>query len=122
MKPVLSLLIAVVLATIGQIFLKKGVLVTGEVTVTLKGDLIKELFNLLFNPFVFLGLVLYMISTILWLSALSKTTLNFVYPFTALTFVLVMLSSRVIFLESAPMMRYVGIGLICVGFLISSMA
>ncbi|MGD0917731.1 MAG: multidrug resistance protein [Thermodesulfobacteriota bacterium] len=120
MKPVLSLLIAVVLATLGQISLKKGVLVTGEVT--LRGDLIKELFNLLFNPFVFLGLVFYVISVILWLSALSKTTLNFVYPFTALTFVLVMLSSRVIFLESTPPMRYVGVGLICLGFLISSLA
>ena len=120
MKPVLELLIAVVLATLGQILLKKGVLVTGEVT--LKGALIKELFNLLFNPFVFSGLVFYVISAILWLSALSRTALNFVYPFTALSFVLVMLSSRTIFLENIPTMRYVGLGLICLGFLISSLA
>ena len=120
MKPVSMLMIAVVLATLGQIFLRKGVLVIGEVT--LKGALVKELFNLLFNPFVFSGLVLYIISTILWLSALSRATLNFVYPFTALTFVLVMLSSRMVFLESIPTMRYVGLGLICLGFLISSLA
>jgi uncharacterized membrane protein len=120
MKTILLLLTAVVTATLGQIFLRKGVLVTGEVT--LRGALIKELFNLIFNPFVFSGLVFYMISVIFWLSALSKTTLNFVYPFTALTFILVMLSSRFIFLESIPTMRYVGVGLICLGFLISSFA
>jgi multidrug transporter EmrE-like cation transporter len=120
MKPGSMLMIAVFLATLGQILLRKGVLITGEIT--LKGALIKELLNLLFNPFVFLGLVLYIISTILWLSALSRAALGFVYPFTALTFVLVMLSSRVVFLESIPTMRYVGLGLICLGFLISSLA
>jgi multidrug transporter EmrE-like cation transporter len=120
MKPVLLLLSAVASATLGQILLKKGVLVTGEVT--LKGALIKELFKLLFNPFVFSGLVCYLISVIFWLSALSKTSLSFVYPFTALTFVLVMVASRLIFFESIPNMRYIGIGLICLGFLISSLA
>jgi len=120
MKTIVFLLIAVVSATLGQIFFKRGVLVTGEVT--LKGALIKEIFILIFNPFVFSGLVFYIISVIFWLSALSRTTLNFVYPFTALTFVLVMLSSRVVFFESIPTMRYVGVGLICLGFLISSLA
>jgi multidrug transporter EmrE-like cation transporter len=120
MKPFSLLLIAVVLATLGQIFLKKGVLVTGEVN--LAGFSVKELINLIFNSFVLLGLVFYMMSAVLWLSALSRTTLNFVYPFTALTFVLVMLSSRVVFLESIPTMRYIGIGVICLGFLMCSLA
>jgi len=120
MKTIFFLLTAVVSATLGQIFLRKGVLVTGEVT--LRGALVKELFNLFSNPFVFLGLVFYVISVVFWLSALSKTSLSFVYPFTALTFVLVMLSSRFIFLESVPTLRYVGVGVICVGFLISSFA
>jgi drug/metabolite transporter (DMT)-like permease len=66
--------------------------------------------------------VLYVVSTILWLAALSKTTLSFAYPFTALTFILVMLSSRVIFLESIPTLRYFGIVLIVLGILLSSIA
>jgi drug/metabolite transporter (DMT)-like permease len=77
---------------------------------------------LVFNPVVFWGLVLYVVSTILWLAALSKTTLSFAYPFTALTFILVMLSSRVIFLESIPTLRYFGIVLIVLGILLSSIA
>ena len=93
---------------------------TGEVT--LKTSVIGELLRLVFQPVVFSGLILYVISTILWLLALSKTTLNFAYPFTALTFILVMLSSRVIFLESIPTLRYFGIVLIILGILLSSVA
>jgi uncharacterized membrane protein len=120
MKPVWFLFISVVSATLGQIFFKKGVFMTGEIT--LKGSLIGELFRLVLNPYVFSGLVLYVISTIVWLIALSKTTLSFVFPFTALIFVLVMLSARIIFLEPIPALRYLGILLICIGFLLSSLA
>ncbi len=120
MKPVVLLLMSVVSASAGQVFFKKGVLATGEIT--LRGSVIGELVKLVFNPLVFSGLVLYLISTVLWLMALSKTTLNFAYPFTALTFALVMLSSRAIFLESIPTMRYFGIMLIILGVLFCSLA
>jgi uncharacterized membrane protein len=120
MKPVWLLLISVGSATLGQIFFKKGVFITGEIS--LKGSLIGELLKLVLNPFVFSGLVLYIISTIVWLIALSKTTLSFVFPFTALIFVLVMLSARIVFLEPIPTVRYFGIVFICLGFLLSSLA
>jgi drug/metabolite transporter (DMT)-like permease len=120
MKPAWLLLIAVCSATLGQIFFKKGVFMTGEIT--LKGSVIGELFMLVLNPFIFSGLVLYILSTIIWLIALSKTSLSFVYPFASLIFVLVMLSARFVFLEPVPPLRYVGIAVICVGFLLSSLA
>lgn len=120
MKPVWLLLISVCSATIGQICFKKGVFATGEIT--LKQSIVADLFKLVLNPFVFFGLVCYVISTILWLVALSKTNLSFVYPFTSLVFVLVMLSARFVFLEPVPLLRYVGIAVICLGFLLSSLA
>jgi uncharacterized membrane protein len=120
MKPVWLLFISVVSATLGQIFFKKGVFVTGEIT--LRGSMIGDLFRLVLNPFVFSGLILYVISTLVWLIALSKATLSFVFPFTALIFVLVMLSARIVFLEPIPTLRYFGIFLICIGFLLSSIA
>lgn len=120
MKPIVLLLLSVAGASLGQILFKKGVILTGEVT--FRGSLLAELMRLVFNPVVFLGLVFYVVSTILWLAALSKTTLNFAYPFTALTFILVMLSSRMVFLESIPPLRYLGIGLIVAGILLSSVA
>jgi multidrug transporter EmrE-like cation transporter len=120
MKPIVLLLLSVAGASLGQVLFKKGVILTGEVT--FRGSLLAELIRLIFNPVVFSGLVLYVVSTILWLAALSKTTLSFAYPFTALTFILVMLSSRMVFLESIPPLRYLGIGLIVAGILVSSAA
>ncbi len=120
MRPVLLLLFSVASASIGQVLFRKGVLMTGEIT--FKISFIGELTKLVFQPIVFSGLILYVISTILWLLALSKTTLNFAYPFTALTFVLVMLSSRAIFLEPIPTLRYLGVVLIILGVLVSSLA
>jgi drug/metabolite transporter (DMT)-like permease len=120
MKPIWLLLMSVFSAVMGQMLFKKGVLVTGEIT--FKGSIIGELTKLIFNPLVFAGLILYVVSAVLWLTALSKTTLNFAYPFTALTFVLVMLSARVVFLENIPTLRYFGIVLICLGIFLSSLA
>jgi drug/metabolite transporter (DMT)-like permease len=120
MKPIVLLLLSVASASTGQVMFKKGLLMTGEIT--LKSSVMGELFKMIFQPLVFSGLILYVISTILWLLALSKTTLSFAYPFTALTFILVMLSSRVIFLESIPTLRYFGIALIVLGILLSSVA
>jgi len=120
MKPVWLLLISVGAATSGQILFKKGVFVTGEIN--LQGSVIGELLKLIFNPFVLSGLVLYIISTIVWLIALSKTNLSFVYPFAALIFILVMLSARIVFLEPIPTLRYFGILLISLGFLCCSLA
>ena len=120
MKPLLLLLLSVVSATFGQVLFKKGVLITGEVT--LKSSIAGELLKLLLNPVIFSGLILYVVSTVLWLIALSKTTLNFAYPFTALTFGLVMISSRVIFMENIPALRYFGILLIIIGVFVSSLA
>lgn len=120
MRPVFLLLLSVASATLGQIFFKKGVLVIGEVT--FKSSITGELMKLIFNPIVFSGLIFYVISTVLWLMALSKTTLNFAYPFTALTFALVMLSSKVIFFEHIPTLRYFGIALICMGIFLSALA
>ena len=120
MKPTWLLLISVACATSGQVLFKKGVSLVGEIT--LKSSVIGELLRLIFNPLVFSGLLLYVLSTVVWLIALSKTTLSFVYPFAALIFILVMLSARFIFLEQIPTLRYLGIALICLGFLLSSLA
>jgi multidrug transporter EmrE-like cation transporter len=120
MKPLLLLLLSVVSASLGQVLFKKGVLMTGEVT--FKSSILGELLKLLLNPVIFSGLILYVVSTGLWLIALSKTTLSFAYPFTALTFGLVMISSRIIFMENIPALRYFGILLIIIGIFVSSLA
>lgn len=78
MNNYIIILISVLLAAIGQIFLKKGAIV---------GSNILEIFQ---NSLIWLGLFCYFFSAILWIVALSKMKLSYVYPFTFLTYTLVM--------------------------------
>lgn len=117
----LLLLLSVVFASCGQIFFKKGMTNMGGQNITSSlPSLIATVFRIVFSPLVFIGLVLYGLSTLIWLFALSKTTLNYAYPFTALTFILVMLASYFIFSEAIPVNRLIGVGIICIGVLVAS--
>jgi drug/metabolite transporter (DMT)-like permease len=115
----LTLILSVISACAGQILFKKGMLLLGEQK--LSSDLfntMKSIIHIIFSPVVFAGLLLYAVSTLLWLFALSRTTLNYAYPYTALTFILVMASSWLIFSEALPSNRIIGGMVVCIGIII----
>lgn len=61
------------------------------------------------------GIALYGVSTLLWIYSLSRLPLKNVYPFTALTFVLVY-GAAVLILGERPTWRgFVGIGVVLAG-------
>lgn len=110
------LFLSVVLAGFGQLCLKTGVLSFVAFSWSRPTDLLK----MLISPLVILGFLLYGGSSISWLVALTRTRLSVAYPFTALTFVLVMLLSRFVLKEPIPFTRAMGIAVICLGFLLAS--
>lgn len=67
------------------------------------------------NPWIIGGLAFYGLGTVLWIWCLSKLNLTVVYPFTALTFVLVYLAGIVILDEPVTLKAFVGVGLILAG-------
>jgi drug/metabolite transporter (DMT)-like permease len=74
-----------------------------------------------FNPWILGGLVAYALGTLLWIYALSKVRLTVVYPFTALTFVLVYLFGSLILHEPTTTKALFGVALVLGGlFLIST--
>jgi undecaprenyl phosphate-alpha-L-ara4N flippase subunit ArnE len=73
------------------------------------------------NGRILLGLILYSIGTGLWIVALSRAKLTSVYPFTALTFVLVYLLGVAVLGEVVPLRAAVGVTLVLLGlFLIAN--
>ena len=70
------------------------------------------------EPLVLLGLACYVLAALAWIAALTRLDLSFAYPFLALNFVLVALSASLILGESIPLLRWVGIGVICAGILL----
>jgi undecaprenyl phosphate-alpha-L-ara4N flippase subunit ArnE len=105
---VLSLLAGTLFAAAGQVLFKIGA--AGRETIAS-----------FFNSWILGGLLAYAIGTLLWIYALSKVRLTVVYPFTALTFVLVYLFGILILREPAASKALVGVAMILVGlFLIST--
>jgi drug/metabolite transporter (DMT)-like permease len=103
----LPILAGVVFAAIGQVALKVGA--DGKQTPL-------EFLNV----WIVLGLVSYGIGTLLWVFSLSRTGLTVVYPFTALTFVLVYMAGVVLFGEQVGYAQWLGIALILGGLYVLS--
>jgi drug/metabolite transporter (DMT)-like permease len=67
------------------------------------------------HPLVMLGLCCSVVSMASWMMALSKLKLSMAYPFLGLATVLVLVCSSLIIGESIPLLRWVGVGVVCLG-------
>lgn len=70
------------------------------------------------EPMVLIGLACYVLAALAWIAALTRLDLSVAYPFLALNFVLVALSSWLILGETVPPLRWLGILVICAGILL----
>lgn len=113
------ILTSVVLAGFAQITLKTGVNhvtdASGGGELHLNADSLKSLLS---SPIIWGGLVLFGLSAIVWLFALSRASLSFAYPFAALSYVLIVLFSVLVLHEDVPVLRWVGVAFIVTGILL----
>lgn len=105
----LLLLLNIILLVTGQTLWKIG-LTGAELEFTAKG-----IVKLFFNSYIFGGLAIYLLATIIWFYILSKSELSLVYPLQSLCYVAAALVAVLIFKENIPITRWVGIGLILLG-------
>jgi len=118
MNAIVIIIIGVVFAAIGQVSWKLGMNQAGQFA-TLN---LATLSTVLLNPYVLLGFVMYGLSTIFWLIALSKKDLSFVYPFISLTYILVLVLSSLVLKESIGLNKIAGTIAIIIGLIIISRA
>jgi multidrug transporter EmrE-like cation transporter len=110
------ILISSVSGVAGQTFLKLGLERAGGDSAS---DTLFSLLGLILRtPMVLAGLALYAIGAVAWIAVLRRMDLSYAYPFLALNFVLIALVSQVVLGETVPLLRWVGIGAICVGILL----
>ena len=114
MNVIVIILIGITFASVGQVFWKIGMNSMGPITNYTPSTLIP----IFFNPYILLGLAMYGLSTVFWLIALSKKDLSFVYPFIALTFIIVLILSSVILKESIGIYRIIGTFIIILGLIL----
>jgi multidrug transporter EmrE-like cation transporter len=115
------LILSTVAAGFSQVAFKKGMSISGGIQIQNNLVWISTLFKLLFTPYIIIGMVFYAVSTLLWLLALSKCPLNYAFPFSAITFILVFILSALLLHEPLPLIRIVGIGIIVCGIIVVGM-
>jgi len=118
MNAIVIILIGVIFAAFGQVSWKLGMNEAGQ----LAAFNYTTLSTVLMNPYVLLGFVMYGLSTIFWLIALSKKDLSFVYPFISLTYIIVLVLSSLVLKESIGVNKIVGTLAIIIGLIIIARA
>ena len=120
-RPHAMLALAIIFAVISQLLFKTGVGAIGQVTLT-RTTLPAEIWKLATSPYIVVGLMLYSVGFLAWLGAMSRFGLSYVYPFTGMNYVLVLMFSWIVFDEPLSPIRWLGVGVIILGVFIASRA
>ena len=83
-------------------------------------DKIIFLLQALFDPFVFISIVLTFLGGLSWMAAMTKFDISYAYPFISLSFILILVLSPVFFTETITTQKVLGLIFIIVGIIISS--
>jgi drug/metabolite transporter (DMT)-like permease len=116
---ILYILIAVLASAAGQVLLKKGMASTGVVTLSVN-QLGSILWRIGTNPYVVIGLIVYVCGTIFWLAALSRVDLSYAYPFASLSYLVMLAASWLLFSEDITLARLLGTMVVGLGVLLIS--
>lgn len=109
--------VSILLAVAGQLLMKRGMISFGAFPAS---QLFFKVIPMFLNPFVFVGLICFGLSSIFWLAVLSRMPLSLVYPMVSVAYVVVALASWFFFKESLTVIRWSGIFVIILGVLLIS--
>lgn len=112
------LLISVSFAIAGQLTLKTAMARVGRIgtaQVTAPAETISRVAK---EPLLWIGLALFGISAAFWLVVLSHVPLSVAYPVVGLSYILIVLFSRVVLHEHVPSLRWLGVIVVAVGIAI----
>lgn len=99
---------------LSQIMLKKGMTSIDKFDLSISG-IFGSALNIVFNPYVFFGLLMMVISMGSHLIVLSRVDISFAYPFLGLSFVLITAYGYFMLGEPVNHWRILGVALICSG-------
>ena len=114
MKFLPFILFTVLTNAAAQLMLKHGMMTLGDLSFAGTNPILKML-QIVFSPWIFAGLCVFVISMASHLYVLSKVELSFAYPFLSLAYVAVAVFAYFLFKEDLNAYRIAGIALICVG-------
>jgi multidrug transporter EmrE-like cation transporter len=111
------LIISAILAAAGQIFLKKSAVEFSSINLD---NLLKYFIYLASNVFSWLGIVSYGLSFAIYMVVLNKVNLSIARSFNAISYILVILFSIIIFKDGIGLFKIIGISMITAGIIFIS--
>ncbi|MGL3210556.1 EamA family transporter [Bradyrhizobium sp. BR 1433] len=114
MKYIGFVLFTVLTNAAAQLMLKYGMMQLGPLSFAGVNPILKIL-QIVFSPWVFVGLSTIIISMTSHLYVLSKVEVSFAYPFLSLAHVAIAVVAYFMFREELNAFRIAGIGFICIG-------
>lgn len=109
------LLFAVISAATGQVMLKHGMQIASARASSGVGSLVLSAAT---TAWIWSGLVVFAISAIAWLGALSKVPLSIAYPFNAIGYLVILTASILVLHEKANLLTWGGSLLVVSGVII----
>ena len=113
-------LVSISLGAVGQFLLKVGVNKMGGFAFK-RGELVNTAIKIATQPYIVIGILLFVMSMVIWLAVLSKMELSRAYPMVSISYVLVALMARFILGEQLSLTRIAGIAVILIGVILVNM-
>ena len=107
-------LVSICLGAVAQFLLKVGVNAMGGFKIDPHRAL-TSIITALLEPHILIGLVVFVISMLIWLMVISKMELSRAYPMISISYIIITALSRFVLGESIPAIRLAGIAVILVG-------
>lgn len=110
----LLILVGVLLNTVAQLCLKKGMMIIGDVALDVNA-IMTMLPRAAVNFYVISGMACYVLSFGVWLIVLSKVDVSLAYPLLSIGYIVTAVIGCYYMEETLSMYKILGIGTICLG-------
>ena len=114
MEMILILLVSILIGSFGQVSLKHGM---NKLKVIGIREVVRNIFRVFTNPFILMGILFYAASSIMWLFAMTRLDISFMYPLVSLSYLFTTVFAILFLNEKVGAKRWAGLTLIIMGAL-----
>lgn len=112
MEAILITLVSILIGAFGQISLKHGM---NRIKIIGMTQVLKNIFTVFMNPFIIIGVFLYASSSLIWLFAMTRLDISFMYPLVSLSYLFTTIFAIIFLKERVRARRWAGLTLIIIG-------
>jgi len=113
-KVIALVIVKDIIESFGDLFFKLGTLSTGINNVVLS-NMLEFASKLASNPWLWIGIVFYLVNFFLWITLLSRVDLSVAFPLSSFTYIIVPIIAILFLNEHVAPVRWAGIFFIIIG-------